>query len=890
MPGSGSNAYPPTTTTTAAGAASSPAATTTTTTTAAAALSPAVSTGSTCDACYRRKSRCAMNESVNKCYSCDFHRQDCTFTYSTQMQAPPQSQLGKRKFHDEFGGVDEGQGEVVAKRPAPERPSSPMSGASALPDSLLRGTPLLHPHPHSHSHLHPISPPEDPFLTSQHIGLTTELEPLLLDYLSLDHNSESPLATSRVRKFADDGTFMRMIDGSHVRLELHTVSIEAIENLVAPFGPTLVDKFFQHVHPTFPVLMEDAFRHAYQTRRNLSPVLLAAVYFVALKWLDPAAIGAGAAAHLRRPDATRLEAMATRLLNESLARAHISTIQAGLLLSQKSPLNTPTLIAQLVTVGFDLGLHQDCSAWKIGAWERGLRKRIAWALYVQDKWCALVHGRPSHIFKANWTVRELDAVDFTDAYSTRSNSNSMNNNNVDGGEAEEAPPGSLLFRRFVTLTAILSDILDTFYTLQAAADFSAAGAQRTRIILERAKPIQIRLKDWFTRLPEELKMDHHGGNLHPQQQQYTTYNSIIPDTPNFNGTLHLAYFATEITLHRTIIRSLTPSTADPYLSHICRSAAKTRLISAMDFVNRLRPTHLRSFWPSASRTNFALISSFGILLRATAVTREEEEFYRLRLGEYRWTLSVSCKDAEFLVSAIEGLDVGMCLLRNVPGKRGLEEIMVEKGRGGRQQQRSMGVGMGMPMGATADDPIAIGIAEDEDEDNLDVDPELEEEMEMEMEMEEIAHSGKRMAHANDVDPDEDIYSFSSAEYEDEYPHPNSKPQPQPQPHHHPDDDDDGDGDGGGSMRGQSVRVRKPSQQQQQQRQTSKTQHASRPSTATATATGVNQNQNQSRNRNPNATATSATAPTTAGGDGRAGSLPSVVSGLASPATSLEGRG
>ncbi|KAL4782049.1 hypothetical protein BJX76DRAFT_304205 [Aspergillus varians] len=38
--------------------------------------------GPSCDACLRRKSRCAMNEMVNKCYSCDFHRQDCTFTLS----------------------------------------------------------------------------------------------------------------------------------------------------------------------------------------------------------------------------------------------------------------------------------------------------------------------------------------------------------------------------------------------------------------------------------------------------------------------------------------------------------------------------------------------------------------------------------------------------------------------------------------------------------------------------------------------------------------------------------------------------------------------------------------------------------------------------------------
>jgi hypothetical protein len=36
--------------------------------------------GVSCDACLFRKSRCAMNELVNKCYSCEFHRQDCTFS------------------------------------------------------------------------------------------------------------------------------------------------------------------------------------------------------------------------------------------------------------------------------------------------------------------------------------------------------------------------------------------------------------------------------------------------------------------------------------------------------------------------------------------------------------------------------------------------------------------------------------------------------------------------------------------------------------------------------------------------------------------------------------------------------------------------------------------
>lgn len=38
-----------------------------------------------------------MNELVNKCYSCDFHRQDCTFTLSTN---PAETPTKKRKLDD----------------------------------------------------------------------------------------------------------------------------------------------------------------------------------------------------------------------------------------------------------------------------------------------------------------------------------------------------------------------------------------------------------------------------------------------------------------------------------------------------------------------------------------------------------------------------------------------------------------------------------------------------------------------------------------------------------------------------------------------------------------------------------------------------------------------
>jgi hypothetical protein len=147
------------------------------------------------------------------------------------------------------------------------------------------------------------------------------------------------------------------------------------------------------------------------------------------------------------------------------------------------------------------------------------------------------------------------------------------------------------------------------------------------------------------------------------------FDDLIPSVLTISaGYLHLAYFATEITLHRRIVQSLDPNAADPYLMYICRSAAKTRLISAMDFVNRLKPQHLQAFWYFASKINFTLIGTFGSLLWATAPAKEEAQFYKTRLQEYRWTLSVSSKRAEFLDYAVHMLDASRAMLNNLAEK------------------------------------------------------------------------------------------------------------------------------------------------------------------------------------------------------------------------------
>ena len=262
---------------------------------------------------------------------------------------------------------------------------------------------------------------------------------------------------------------------------------QTVEKVVGSNAPLLLQHFQTAISRSFPIIEASTCSPA--QRKYQDPALLCAIYTVA-------ASSPGFVADKKRAlDIHHLEDLATSLVNESLNKPTLSTIQAGLLLMQRSDFDSKTLNTQLVSATFELGLHLDCSSWTLSNEERGLRKRLAWAMYMQDVWCSLVHGRPSLISKANWAVKDLYDEDFglEDAADST---------------VEERKRGLECFCQMVTLTQILSNILDTFYTQRAMQDYDDAGENGTRLILERAKPIQMKLKDWFTQLPKTLKLDN----------------------------------------------------------------------------------------------------------------------------------------------------------------------------------------------------------------------------------------------------------------------------------------------------------------------------------------------------------------------------------------------
>lgn len=404
-------------------------------------------------------------------------------------------------------------------------------------------------------------------------------------------------------------------------IEKELANLDAIENIVSPHGPELVNIYFRIVHPSFPILHKKVFLEKHgRTYRELTPTGLGAVYIMALNWWSYSPT----LSSLPKPDVNELEKLVLSMLFEVHKRPKISDLQGGLVLLQRPDVNSWAMTGHLVSMAQNLGIHLDCSGWQIPDWERGVRKRVAWALFMQDKWGSLVYGRPSHIRADDWDVQPLAPADFPET--------SRDDDDEEG--SAEVEKGKQTFLQMLSLTTVLADILNEFFTLKAL-----RRQDTLHVVLEKAKPLQIRLKSWFSTLPASLSVDE-----------------TAPRRLSSVGYLHLAYYSAEIALHRAIIRAHNSTNQEPELQLVTRTAASSRFTAALDFVKRLKPEHLQSFWYFSSSLSLATIGIFAGTLCATSRDDQERDSIMSRLAEFRWVLRISSTGADFIKYAVRVLD------------------------------------------------------------------------------------------------------------------------------------------------------------------------------------------------------------------------------------------
>lgn len=624
-----------------------------------------------CDQCRRRKTKCVIVPNTNNCVQCEAKQLTCTYMSqavkrkpidmdSTQIASEGAIKRIKQEINPNLALMQNDPSSLVLPDVA-IRDVPPVQDYSQMNNSLLKKTLSLQ-FPRSSYYVGPTS-----YLYDAH------LLNLIMDAQSAQQQQQPQSSNDYIeqvnlnthvslRKVSNKVLFVLKDDQSPQSYQSMSKDVDTIEKLVSPHGQILIDLYFRIVHPSYPIIHKKVFLEKYsRTHREFSGPLLASVYALAIQWwdYDPQLN------RFPKPNVEMILKIAyNNYLAEILKRPKLSAVQAGLLLlqckhiinsnavnaqgqrtpnQQSAPTNSDVdysewvLCCQVVSLAEELGLGLDCRSWKLPKWERGLRKRLAWAVYMEDKWLSLKFSRPSHITEQNWVVESLRDEDFPEKHGDgdlKEGSNDIDN-------------GKMIFMNFIELSKILSEMIDQFYTMKAMIDIKDVNT-----VLKLAKPLQLKLRNWYHSLPIELQM-----------------SSVQPRKLCANGYLQLAYFAAELTLHRkitTIILEQTKAGIQPpmELINVCRSAAKTRLMASIEFVRDLKPEHIHSFWHLSSTANFTLIGTFASILFMSAPTKDEADFYRDQIFNYRWNLKIISKGFDQAADALAQMDM---VISHIPG-------------------------------------------------------------------------------------------------------------------------------------------------------------------------------------------------------------------------------
>lgn len=456
---------------------------------------------------------------------------------------------------------------------------------------------------------------------------------------------------------------------------------DTIEQCVAPYGPNLINLFWRIVHPSYPILYKRGFMEMYsKSYREVAGPLLGAVYLISLNWWSYDK----ELSNKPTPNASLLRKAVIKAIQNGYHRPKLSSIEATLILLQCKPEDAFNpdhtwswgYTGQALSIGQALGLHLDASFWAIPAWERRLRRRLSWALYMQDKWTALVHGRPSHIHDDDWGVQDISDVDFTDDDSDDYAMTMMGSNDI---PRTDVKTGWGVFIGLVTISKTLSEVLTKFYSLRTSR------LQDTVKLYQEALPILERLRSWYQDLPPLLLLENHSRRqLSANGKSRKVYVDVFQSADLEIGSLHLAYHGLMITILRRIIRStaLAPLCRDVNILNNTRKLASEATHAATSFVLKLRPDNLEAFWFFCKSRNFAilksmatmanpadkmnvlasgyvfsLIGSFLTLLLVTSRSETEKTHWRENLNEYLWNLRIMGKASEpirYAVNRLEG--------------------------------------------------------------------------------------------------------------------------------------------------------------------------------------------------------------------------------------------
>lgn len=514
---------------------------------------------------------------------------------------------------------------------------------------------------------------------AQIVGTSGEIDPYLLSKYQYNEYNEATFQSVRMRKMSSGPeeeededlpssmpTFFMIQHNALAskaqpqdRSETDGKWRRELEDIVSDeIGKRLIRLFYKYVQPYFPILTrEGGDRDVDGVRdiRNIHPCVLAAIYGHALPfcaWDEKLCVEV-----YTPPSADRLFTIAWQSCQTLLHTPNISLMQTLLLLVQRRPTNrhvsdTPfkwAMMSTAVSIAQSLGLNRDPTNWPIPSWEMKVRKRLAWAVFVQDKWLALNFGRASHIQSDDWDIPVLTEEDFPE----------LDRRYEDSESSDKFC--SQHFINLCALTTIVDDILRDLFSVKAVRRLHTS----LEATLEVAKPLRMRLTEWYQALPPGTSLPNStGASFSPASEPRTGRRASTHPSLELNGnaSLQLAYITAKIELFRAMLRPpMTSSNSNAVRALRTGALAVAREVN--EYLEGLQARELEAFWGSYGRVNFTLASGFMLLLFFTSPTTEDARLCLDLLEGWRGLLRIKSRSCDLLALALLRLEGGFGMAR-----------------------------------------------------------------------------------------------------------------------------------------------------------------------------------------------------------------------------------
>ncbi|KAL5325917.1 hypothetical protein ACEPPN_007051 [Leptodophora sp. 'Broadleaf-Isolate-01'] len=623
-----------------------------------------------CDFCRARQVACKIDESP-PCNLCSAHGRDCTFLERPKKKRRPNPSIGNGEASGMAASAPIQHFDVSATPLSPgfiaqfnhEQSYNGLNGHEGLPAhsspdqlhlSQTDASPIFNMDPYLLSGGIRIAPLDSQTTRSaRFIGETGESNPYLLKYYKYDTNDECTISKLTYRRIKNsmnqDGlsgekgeppvVFMLADDSlaqkGEPRIEddvLQKSRMDVNSMFTEQEALRLIGLFLRFVYPYFPILSKSELcpngAVSPSVLQTLPLSVLSAIYATSLPFMLYDDLLSTTLIH-SPPPSHQLFRITWLSVIQELHTPRLATLQACLLLLQRAPTNryttdTPwkmSLVGWTVSLAHSLGLQKECSDWSsIPTWEMTLRKRLFYGVFIMDKWASLGAGMPSHIKTDDFDVLPLLDSDLEPP------SLDLNSNTIPGFLEPEADSNH--FRLLTELTIILSDIMDSYYTIRATQRTS----KNFTLSLDLARSLRKGLTDWKDSLPPSLSM-----------RQAGRVDTRISGNPS----LSLAYIVATMTLFRALLRPLENlSSAEEQDRSIVegrlavRAGAKECAKEVVEFVENLGRGALDAFWHSWSRANFAIASSFLMQLLVTSQNDVETNEINGLVARWRWAMRI----------------------------------------------------------------------------------------------------------------------------------------------------------------------------------------------------------------------------------------------------------